>query len=449
VAPSVRVVVVNYNGGELTLRCLESLRGVDWPPDRLEVILVDNASRDGSFESVRTSFPEVKVIQAETNLGYAGGNNLALRDLVGVDYVALLNNDTVVDRNWLASLVRALEADPSVGAACPKILFADPFIEVELATDTFRPRRGDRRRLGVRVSGINVDGRDRLADTQLLDAHGWEHGYGNEETFQWTAPRSRIRIPVDSTAPSETAQVRVAAERKKSIVLRSGAWEGRFVIGREPRWLDLHLAGPQVDVINNVGSVAIAGGYGGDRGFLEVDAGQYNEPAEVFGWCGCAVLLRRRYLEEVGLFDPRFFLYYEDFDLSWRGRAQGWRYVYVPQSVVRHVHTATTVEGSSVYQHYVERNRLLAHAKNAPATYAAYAFVRYAGGTIRYALLDVVSPLLRGDAPRAARLRRRLRTAIEVISETPRVLRERQAVRKRQRVPDRELLQWRVRPGPR
>ena len=59
-------------------------------------------------------------------------------------------------------------------------------------------------------------------------------------------------------------------------------------------------------------------------------ARQYAEPADVFAWCGGAVLLRSDYLADVGLLDERFFLYYEDTDLSWRGRARGWRYRFVP-----------------------------------------------------------------------------------------------------------------------
>ncbi len=84
------------------------------------------------------------------------------------------------------------------------------------------------------------------------------------------------------------------------------------------------------DVINNVGSNLYRYGFGGDRGFLERDIGQYEEPAEVFAWCGGAVLLRREYLDDVGMFDEELFLYYEDTDLSWRGRLRGWRYQYVP-----------------------------------------------------------------------------------------------------------------------
>ena len=119
-------------------------------------------------------------------------------------------------------------------------------------------------------------------------------------------------------------------------------------------------------------------GFGADRGFEERDRGQYDEPAEVFGWCGGGVLLRRSYLAQVGLFDERFFLYYEDTDLAWRGRARGWRYRYVPTSVVRHVHAATSGVGSPMFQHYVERNRLLMLTKNAPAGLVAKSrYIRY------------------------------------------------------------------------
>ena len=86
----------------------------------------------------------------------------------------------------------------------------------------------------------------------------------------------------------------------------------------------------------------------------------------MFAWCGGAVLLSVRYLREVGIFDDRYFMYYEDTDLSWRGRLAGWRYRYVPDSVVRHEHAASSKEGSPLFQHFVERNRFLTLARNAP-----------------------------------------------------------------------------------
>ena len=82
------------------------------------------------------------------------------------------------------------------------------------------------------------------------------------------------------------------------------------------------------------------------------------------------MLLRPAYLAEVGLFDERLFLYYEDTDLSWRGRALGWRYRFEPTSVVRHLHAASPGESSPVFRYYNERNRLVVLAKNAPAALA-------------------------------------------------------------------------------
>ena len=94
-------------------------------------------------------------------------------------------------------------------------------------------------------------------------------------------------------------------------------------MGIEPAWFDVAATGDGIDVINNVGTELLPGGFGVDRGFLEPDEGQFDEPAEVFGWCGAGVLLRRAYLDDVGLFDEDLFVYYEDLELSWRGTERG------------------------------------------------------------------------------------------------------------------------------
>src|SRR5439155_14022154 len=129
-----------------------------------------------------------------------------------------------------------------------------------------------------------------------------------------------------------TVEVELSAEKQKRVKLAAGDGTVDALVGPEPTWHRVKLAGPAFDVINNVGSRLVIGGYGGDRGFLERDHGQYEQPGEVFAWCGGAVLLSARYLHELGIFDDRFFMYYEDTDLSWRGRLAGWRYLYVPTS---------------------------------------------------------------------------------------------------------------------
>ena len=366
-----RVVVVNHNGGALAVSCLESLRKSEWPSSALEVVMVDNGSTDGVASRVRAELPEVRVIDAGGNLGFAGGCNVALADLDGVDHVALLNNDARVDPDWLAPLVDALEGDPTVGAASPKILFSDRFVDVHLTSDTAVRGLGDRRPLGVRLSGATVDGRDAWERLQLVSGFwGLEHGSNGEGTFEWTNGEAHLRVPAGHREGLPVCELRLAAEGDRTVVLRSGDQRTEHRLSAEPRWYRVALSGEPFDVLNNVGSVVLADGHGADRGYLQRDDGQFDEVEEVFAWCGAAVLLSRKYLEAVGLLEDRFFLYYEDFDLSWRGRAEGWRYLYVPGSVVRHVHAASSVEGSRLFQHYDERNRLLTLTRNAPRALA-------------------------------------------------------------------------------
>src|SRR5205823_11350388 len=113
----VRAVVLNFNGGDLTLACLRRLRATEWPVGRFQVVLVDNASSDGVVDRTRDQWPDIRIITSDRNLGFAGGCNLALHDLHDVDAVALVNNDVLVEPGWLAPLARALGHNPRVGAA--------------------------------------------------------------------------------------------------------------------------------------------------------------------------------------------------------------------------------------------------------------------------------------------------------------------------------------------
>lgn len=117
--------------------------------------------------------------------------------------------------------------------------------------------------------------------------------------------------------------------------------------------------------INSAGLVLLRDGRGADRGFRCADGEEYRQPADVFGACGAAVVYRREMLDDVGFFEPRFFMYYEDLDLAWRARRRGWRFVYAPDAVVRHVHCGSSGEWSPTFCFYVERNRVLTSIRNA------------------------------------------------------------------------------------
>lgn len=123
--PSVTIIVLTYNGVSDTLACLASLRRLDYPAARVQVVVVDNASSDATVAEVRTHFPEVVVVENGANLGFAAGNNVGLRYALvrGYDYALLLNNDTEVAPDCLALLVAAAEREPQVGVVGPTIYY--------------------------------------------------------------------------------------------------------------------------------------------------------------------------------------------------------------------------------------------------------------------------------------------------------------------------------------
>ncbi len=438
----VRVVVVNYNGGDTTRACLESVLACDWPHDDLDLVLVDNASHDGVVAAVKAGMPRVRVIEAGSNRGFAGGCNLALHDLSEVDYVALLNNDATVEPGWLQPLVAAVDSDPAIGAACPKILFTGSYIDVLLESSTEVRGLGDRRPLGVRLSGARLDGTDASGRIQMVDGFwGLEHGHNGEAVFQWSNGAAHLRVPARPDGSLPRVELRLAASNHRTVVVRSDPEEVELAVTPTAAWYEVPVAGPPFPVLNNAGNLLLADGSGADRGYQQRDGGQFDQPGEVFAWCGAAVLLSKRYLRTVGLFDERFFLYYEDTDLSWRGRSQGWRYVYVPDSVVHHVHSASSVEGSRLFAHYVERNRLLMLTRNAPLALAGKEAGRHLLITGSYARRDIISPLVQLRRPTLETVRRRLQSLGAYVRLLPRALNDRRSLRRRRTVDDHQLLE--------
>ncbi|MDQ1275372.1 MAG: hypothetical protein QG610_945 [Euryarchaeota archaeon] len=236
--PRVSIIILNWNGKENTINCLEALKLTTYP--NYDTIVVDNGSTDGSAKYFKDNYSGIKLIENGKNLGFAEGNNVAIREVLKTGkskYVSLLNNDTVVKPDWLEKLVEALESDEKIGSCQPKVL-----------------------------SLINPD---------MIDAVG------------------------------------------VSINRRGGA--------------DL-------------------------EGHNEKDIGQYDHTSEVFGVCAGAALYRAKMLNQIGIFDEDFFAYYEDVDLAIRARLFGWKSIYVPQSVIYHIHSATLGKDSPFKKYLLERN---------------------------------------------------------------------------------------------
>jgi len=119
--PRIGVILVNWNRAADTLRCLASVLASAY--DNYEVVVVDNASGDGSAEAIEAAQPGLTLLRNPVNAGFAGGNNLGIRHCLarGADYVFLLNNDAVVDPSALSALAAAAAAHPQVGFLGAKI----------------------------------------------------------------------------------------------------------------------------------------------------------------------------------------------------------------------------------------------------------------------------------------------------------------------------------------
>jgi GT2 family glycosyltransferase len=158
--PRVTAVVLNWCGEDDTAACLRSLLAGDYP--RLDLLLVDNGSPDGSGERLRAAFPRAQYLQTGANLGYTGGNNrgMARALAAGCDYVLVLNNDTVVEPDCVRRLVEAATENPRAGAVGAKILFADDPARIWFAGgDLSRTRAlGTHRREGELDSGGDGEG---------------------------------------------------------------------------------------------------------------------------------------------------------------------------------------------------------------------------------------------------------------------------------------------------
>jgi GT2 family glycosyltransferase len=405
--PRVRAVVVNYNGGEEVLGCLRALLASDWPADRLEVVVVDNGSVDGSPERIAAALPSVRVVRSPGNLGYPAINQVTA-DLSGIDAVAIVNPDALVAPDCLRLLAAALDEDPRVGAACPLILLDGDYRSVTFSLDG--PPRASLDLLAVDA------GRWHLTGPKVR--RRWRRGVA------WTVGDGSV---LRTTAAEVT--VRLRAQAPGRLVLTSGEHEVAVDVGRSPVEVRVPVGGAAVEVVQNAGSVIGPHGLGLNRGYHRPNGPAFAEPVDVPAWCGAAVLLRADYLRDVGLLDPRWFLYYEDTDLAWRGLLKGWRYRYVPAARVRHAHSTTIGHGSALYDVQHTRNRILTVTKNAPRAEVLATWrdaVALVGTQLR---ADVVARLRDHRVPEPVLTARRLRALVRAAAATPGVLRDRRTVR--------------------
>ena len=408
----VRIVVVNFDGGDLTLSCLEALLLDTYANIDTQIVLVDNGSLDNVVSTIRQQWPEIEVIEPLENLGFGGGSNLGITASGSFDYVALINPDALVEPGWLQPLVTKMEANSQLGATSPKMLFAGQKALVHLNIPEAGPiGENDTRELGVRLVNFRLQSSDVDIESSPVLSTGWygyENPIGEEKFAAWSKKDASLFFSVEGLVSPE-AHLQIRRNEPLSVTLQSGDQKIDLEVGPQPVWAKLDLSDSCPDIVQNAGSEIHPGGHGGDRGFRQIDTGQFEESEEMFAWCGGAVLLRPEYLEDVGLFDDKMFLYYEDLDLSWRGQLKKWKYSYEPSSVVRHHHAQSTGEWSPLFRFYVDRNRILVLVKNGPLKVVLEEVVRAHLRLLKILLKGICLPMIKLQIPRSQESKHHLR----------------------------------------
>ena len=362
--PKVSIVIVNYGGFDHLSTLFQALSAQSFQD--FEIVVVDNRGKLRLPETVLRS--RILKTPDNTNIGFAAGCNLGAMNSRG-SCIVFLNNDTILDADWLVSLLGRLESDHSIGAVVSKILFFPRYIQLSIKSPIFRPLdlglSDDERELGVRVQ-FEQSWNESTGILCQEGFHGAEVVAGKE--WHWTGRDSIIWIPLEQEDVERfvlTIDTPVELNGNKvSIIL--GNQKREVVIDGEQKTINFQLtSSDSFDVINSAGSMLNEEGECLEAGIYEKDRSQFDESREVAVFSGCSVLIRREIFEALGGFDPAFFAYYEDTDLSWRMQKAGWKVIYEPKSVVRHHRSSSSGEQSPFFCFHIYRNMRWNVAKNA------------------------------------------------------------------------------------
>jgi len=148
--PLVYIVLVNWNGKDHTLACLQSLRKISY--GNYNIVVVDNGSSDGSVQALKEAYPKIAVLEMGKNLRYSGGANVGMQYALeqGAALILQLNNDTTVDREFLSHMVTAIQSDPSIGMVAPKIYYYNEPTRIWFAGAEMSMWTGTMHHIGIR-----------------------------------------------------------------------------------------------------------------------------------------------------------------------------------------------------------------------------------------------------------------------------------------------------------
>jgi GT2 family glycosyltransferase len=359
----VSVTIVTWNSAKCLEECFAALARQDHR--EIEVIIIDNASEDDTREVLKRADPRWRVIYNEENVGFASGQNQAIRESRG-EWVLCLNPDVVLSPDFITQAIKAGEAHRDAGSLCGKLLRWDPSNRVEQA---FRPASGDSNSVEqpfrVASSGDVEVAREMRSATSSPERNlGDGVRRGPEGPLYPGLVGAPEGVPLQSTAD----RVRLQDPPKGALLQRIP--EGgpihnaaEYLPHEDPR---------KTNIIDSSGIYFTRNMRHLDRGAEEIDRGQYDRMQYVFGASGAAAFFRREFIEDVSVegefFDEEFFAFREDADLAWRAQVMGWKCLYVPTAVAWHVRRVTPERREDLplaINWHSAKNRFLMRGKNA------------------------------------------------------------------------------------
>jgi len=465
--PIISIITVNFNGKRFLKDLFNSIAGLEYPRERIQTIMVDNGSKDNSCDFVRENFPWVNILRLDRNYGYSSGNNEGFKIADG-EFIALINNDCIVEKKWLSELVNAavdnVAADKKAdkkncqkfGAVCPKVLFFHSYLPLEFSID----------KANAKISNVKIKSKsleNNRSAVKLNESIKYLKGFlpvsrdNIGYLSSWTfSKNSLIAIPVFSKNPGFTLEFEIISEFNSSkfeiFIINPEDNENRRVkkvhecvlkdgLNNVCINFNDNLEAYSKDIINSCGLEINRNFYARDRGFNSFDDSQFVNTEEIFSPSGSSMLINRALLDEVGYFDRDFFTYYEDLDLFWRARLKGWKVYFTPYSVVRHYHCGTGREWSYSFTYHVLRNRLIAIFKSGWwflfFKNCFSFFVSILAGISQY-----LYSILRGKKQDRPDIRVRLRVFFELFYWLPKKLFYRIMNRRAAVIKDREIKKW-------
>ena len=477
--PLISIVTVNYNGIKFLSGLFNSILNLSYPSEKIQIIMVDNGSSDGSVDFVKNEFPMVEIVPLSNNCGYAGGNNEGIRKAKG-SYIALVNNDCIVGEDWLSEMLSVFRQYPKslhIGAVGSKVVLSYPYLPVRFVAASISPeelkKEKDIGRLGVKISDVEIL---REKENGSIKKGGTNSGnnnnfYGFREInatemdikysdgfyppasnskgsiYRWTQDTAVLAVPLENLDEDIIMQFSISSYLSSNNL--------QIVVGEEILY-DLKADGnPQKikvkipksyfscrkDIINSCGTKINKLFYSRDRGYLSFDEGQYGNIEEVFAVSGSSLLIDRQMLEDAGCFDESFFTYYEDIDLFWRARLKGWKMFFTPDSVVRHLHCGTGKEWSYSFTYHVVRNRMLMIFKCGWPVLFLKCYTLFVLSTIKNVAFYAVN-LLIGRRLKRVDIPVRVRVFFELFYMLPKNLAARFKIRKGRKVSDKIIKSW-------